>query len=574
MAPAKHRDPRVKSVSIKELLDKCNYLLDDKFLPWDGLPEVEPLYRFTSQHLYLLYFKCSVSRGYCFKLEQVIMANRDGSTEYDLFDAKYRELEEYKKTNSRIYKKLKKLLSLKESLPPFETRQNSHKSKPFKKYIEVTTCKTNIENLKNKYVVFDVETNGLRTANDDLLSLSILDPSTGIRYHRYFPLDLQPVIATTEINGITEKKLEGATHITQQELDELIEFFHLKERILLSYSGGRGLFDKQMFVNYCKRHQASGFDELKFENIKSLLPISSFESNGNLTKDKLCRLLHISGVRKIHTGVNDCILEWKLYEQLKTRKLFFIDEKLYEYFPEYVIPISYLNKCPILAEIASVTVPAIEATACEIFRYSIPEKVVRKIKKYPTNITGIALENAINYLLAARRQNNAEYLKLNKQHLRYIGSITSKPYEIPVKLEDDGMLQATHKEDEEYIEEINNSTKLFMDNITEFIDYIKYRIFSGEQVLSQELCISKDGKVLSLCDLSSSTAVVEIKTGGIFNKAGCINSNVARQLFYQSHGRNTYIAYVYFDVGNDYLIRRWEPKAIHLYLYEIKLNVQ
>ena len=36
------------------------------------------------------------------------MANRDGSTEYDLFDAKYRELEEYKKTNSRIYKKLKK----------------------------------------------------------------------------------------------------------------------------------------------------------------------------------------------------------------------------------------------------------------------------------------------------------------------------------------------------------------------------------------------------------------------------------------------------------------------------------
>ena len=82
MAPAKHRDPRVKSVSIKELLDKCNYLLDDKFLPWDGLPEVEPLYRFTSQHLYLLYFKCSVSRGYCFKLEQVIMANRDGSTEY------------------------------------------------------------------------------------------------------------------------------------------------------------------------------------------------------------------------------------------------------------------------------------------------------------------------------------------------------------------------------------------------------------------------------------------------------------------------------------------------------------
>lgn len=136
------------------------------------------------------------------------------------------------------------------------------------------------------------------------------------------------------------------------------------------------------------------------------------------------------------------------------------------------------------------------------------------------------------------------------------------------------MLQATHKEDEEYIEEINNSTKLFMDNITEFIDYIKYRIFSGEQVLSQELCISNDGKVLSLCDLSSSTAVVEIKTGGIFNKAGCINSNVARQLFYQSHGRNTYIAYVYFDVGNDYLIRRWEPKAIHLYLYEIKLNVQ
>ena len=65
-----------------------------------------------------------------------------------------------------------------------------------------------------KDVVFDVETNGTRKSNDDLLSLSIYDPSTGLCYNRYFPLDLQPLILTGFIHGITDEMLADSTHIT------------------------------------------------------------------------------------------------------------------------------------------------------------------------------------------------------------------------------------------------------------------------------------------------------------------------------------------------------------------------
>ena len=60
------------------------------------------------------------------------------------------------------------------------------------------------EDLK-KYVVLDVETNGLSSINDDLLSVSIYKKKEKKEYNRFLPLELNDDVYTTHINGITKK---------------------------------------------------------------------------------------------------------------------------------------------------------------------------------------------------------------------------------------------------------------------------------------------------------------------------------------------------------------------------------
>lgn len=44
-----------------------------------------------------------------------------------------------------------------------------------------------------KYVVFDVETNGLKSKKDDLLSISFYKPDDGKEYCKFLPLELNRV---------------------------------------------------------------------------------------------------------------------------------------------------------------------------------------------------------------------------------------------------------------------------------------------------------------------------------------------------------------------------------------------
>ena len=71
------------------------------------------------------------------------------------------------------------------------------------------------------YVVLDVETNGLKSKEDDLLSVSIYKPDDGREYNRFLPLDLNRDVYTTDINGITKRDLKGKTHLVQEDVDEL-----------------------------------------------------------------------------------------------------------------------------------------------------------------------------------------------------------------------------------------------------------------------------------------------------------------------------------------------------------------
>lgn len=85
------------------------------------------------------------------------------------------------------------------------------------------------------YVVLDVETNGLKSKEYDLLSISLYKPDDGREYNRFLPLDLNRNVYTTEINGITERDLKGKKHLTQSEVDALFEGFELDRRTLLHY---------------------------------------------------------------------------------------------------------------------------------------------------------------------------------------------------------------------------------------------------------------------------------------------------------------------------------------------------
>jgi cytochrome c peroxidase len=51
-----------------------------------------------------------------------------------------------------------------------------------------------------------------------------------------------------------------------------------------------------------------------------------------------------------------------------------------------------------------------------------------------------------------------------------------------------------------------------MPHLSSTIDFIKNQVFPKGKILSQEMVISDDKKVLALCDLSSENAVMEIKT--------------------------------------------------------------
>ncbi|MBD5131095.1 MAG: hypothetical protein HDT28_00640 [Clostridiales bacterium] len=543
------KDPKITLVSIQEFLDDNDYLIYAKGHLWKGKkrPSTDSLYyKFTSDKLISISYGFMLTNygwDYSEKLEQIQVALRDGVTEYDLFNKRLNELQDYKKEHKRSKKAdeaIKNLMEAIKLLPKYKLPKTPEPIR-FEECLVETGYKAVVDNSENKYVVFDVETNGVRKANDDLLSLSIFDPCTGICYNRLFPLELQPLVLTGWIHGITDKQLSSVSHMTQSEVDNIIDFFHLKDRILLSFSGGKGTFDFTFLTNYCKRHNLNGFEDLQYENIKSFLPRAGYGYEGQMTKDNLCMLFGIDGVQETHSSQNDCILEWKLFEKVKDGRLFFRNNHLYRWNEKYIIPVSYLNSNPELETIAKINAPP-TALCSEIYKYSFPKSILGLIKKFPTNITGIALENGINAELNVNKQDNSLFLSQNNQQLEYVWSLKSPFREMPVVAQADGTIKSLDRENDEYIAEVNRVTKLVMENLKGVFEYIKNEIFKDEAIMSQELCISDDRKVLALCDLSSPTKVLEIKTKPIWlNDNNNVRTPLARQLFYESKGRDVYL---------------------------------
>lgn len=575
------KDPKVNLMSIDEFYENSDYLCHitkkdlwkTKTQPGAG----DVLFKFTPQYMICTIYDYSFTNfgmDIREKLERIDVVIRDGKTEYELFDAKLNEIKEERakhKRSKKLDEQIAEMEKARKLLPKYAEKETPS-AKPFESYLIDTGYKTSKDNLKNKYLVFDVETNGTRKSYDDLLSLSIYDPTTGMCYNRYFPLELQPLILTGFIHGIDDNTLADATHMTQAEMDWLNEYFHFKDRTLLSFSGGQGTFDSSFVQNYCNRQAIFGFNDLKFENIKSRIPSAPFGTEGQLTKDNLCRMFGIDGVNEIHSSYNDCILEWKLFEKLESECVFFIGEHLFKYTPEYIIPYSYLFQHPDLLKYAGIKIPFVEGKVTELYKLGFPKKLLKEIKKFPTNITGVTIEHGINRYLKAEEQDNFMFLAENKSHLKYVGSLDSKIKEIPIITENDGTVKAIKEEDKEYINQVNSVTKMIIEHIKPVADYLRENIFKEEKIMTQELSITDDRKILALCDLSDSKNVVEIKTYDVLDDDNNLSKKVARQLYFQAKGRNTYVLSIKFDTHfND---RTFESIVddLNIYLYKAELS--
>lgn len=403
----------------------------------------------------------------------------------------------------------------------------------------------NMSIVAKDYVVLDVETNGLSSLNDDLLSISIYQPDTQKIYNRFFPLELDRNVYTTHINGITKKDLAKAKPLSQEELDTLIIEFDLCNRTILTY----GSLDERFIRNYFKRKNLRGFEKLRFFNFKRNI-ISSRFSEGNITKDNLCVLYGIDNVQEQHNGINDCLLEWKLFEKLNGNKLLITHNRVFELNDSYIVPVSYLS-----------TYPNFKYHTYNLPRFKCSTKVVKKleivsnsIKKFPTNFNGMTIEHLINVMLDVEKMDSKQFLLENKMKLKYIGTLPSRYIEVPMSFNSDGTVYNVNEKDKALAEELNSFLLAIKKELVPLIDYIKNNLFKNQQILSQELVVHEDKNVLAVCDLSSKTAVLEIKT----YKLDVDKS--ADQLFYESNGRDCYILQI-----------DWHPKKKKMCFYISKV---
>lgn len=387
------------------------------------------------------------------------------------------------------------------------------------------------------YVVLDVETNGLSSLKHDLLSISIYKPDDNKTYDRFLPLELNSFVETYWINGIKEDMLSDKTPLTQEEFDKLVNDFELDRRTILTY----GSIDEKFIKNYLKRKKIKGFEKLNFYNFKHDI-ISSKFSEGNITKDNLCNIYEIDGTKDIHSGLNDCILEWKLFEKMNGNKLVIISNAVYEFNDEYMIPASYLQTYPNF-KYSIKNYPRINYELIPIKSFDIKSK---ELKKFDTNISGMTIEHLINTMIEAKDANSETLLFQiqNRDKLKMIGKLPSMIHTISAFFNNNGTITAVNKEDEEMVKRINEVTLAIKKEILPLISYIRSQIFNNEKILSQELVLNENDNVMAKCDLSSNNAILEIKA---FN--GNDIDKLKYQLYYEANGRDIYLLQTFWSVN-------------------------
>lgn len=563
-------DSRVKYISLDDYIK-----ITDSFSIQDDYNENANYYMTESFGIIAKFKTVSVNFGMDFedRFDYFIVALRDGKTEYDAINkriAKYEKLIEKNPNDNKSKNALRKYKKVIKDIPEYKPYSPAGSGDSFDESLIDVEYEGNKE-LAKDYVVLDVETNGLSKKNDDLLSISIYDPLKKVCYNRFLPLDMQPSVATSYINGINDSDLKDRLHINQAEADKIIEFFNLKNRTLLVY--GPDDFDSLFVQNYFQRQGLTGFEDLRFENIKRHIPSGAFDLAGSASKDNMCKLFGIDGVEEVHSGLNDCLLEWKLFEKFIEYKPIRIGNKFYKFNKNYVVPVTVLIQNPKIYQYTDIPIRYVLGDIKRVFHYDISEKTLNKIKRFDTNITGISLENIIYASLGAIEQNNSSFLIQNKMQLEKIATIERNINEIPITIGEDGLVEAVNEKDKEFIEEVNDVALAIKNELNPTFEFIKNNVFVNEEILSQELVLSENDRVLALCDLSSKSAVMEIKTvSPSVNNIGYLDPKITYQLYYQAKKRSAYYLHIFIGGGYERLDKTQAPRYCSIDISKIELN--
>lgn len=400
---------------------------------------------------------------------------------------------------------------------------------------------------KTKYVVLDVETNGL-TVDYDLLSISLFMPDTGKKYERYLPPEKNKKVLSeaSAINGITDEMVIDKKPMDQVEWDALVNEFELDKREILHY----GKIDQTFIKYYLLEHGIKGFSKLTFHNIKRHFLTNSF-SSGEYSKDNLCRGLGIEGVKEVHNGLNDCILEWKLFDKIDGGFVLCLrlgdwQMGMYKLTDKYYIPASRIRYFPNMKY--AVNLPDLKVDFQEIFSLDLSKKCYNK-KDMWFQPAGFASERIIRASINAINIEDDSFAKENFRNLELIGKFSYKPdeYEIPVIENNDGTLTAVREEDKEAVEEMNRAMLQIKSELPRLFDFVKKEIFQGKQINTQETIINHELKSFGYTDFSNEVACLEMKfSDGMmddfyFNKYHPLINKHKYQLFILSNGRPTYL---------------------------------
>lgn len=389
----------------------------------------------------------------------------------------------------------------------------------------------------SEYVVIDVETNGLKAKEDDLLSIALYKPDDGKAYERFLPLELNSSIPDriTEINGIRESDLRGKKPLSQAEVDDLFDIFELDKRAILHY----GALDERFIRRYFERHHLKGYELMKFFNFKKLIWSSSF-SGGSMTKDNLCRMFGIEGVTDVHSAPNDCILEWKLFDAIGGRHLLverrcsssFSFDNVFVVNEGYIAPASYLANRPNLSRLYERSHIACESEL--IAKLDISKDVT---KQFPNDTKAYTIQGLICSLCHAEKAGGSDWLRDNRAHLDFMGQIIDRVCVRPVSQMRDIAIEAACKDYEPMVRDADEYDEHLRAKITPFVKHMLLdEVFKGaDEILSQELVVYEDMGVFALCDLSTKGAVLGIAT------RDTDPATMAEQLYYQANGREAYL---------------------------------
>lgn len=166
-------------------------------------------------------------------------------------------------------------------------------------------------------VYLDLETTGLNPLFDDILSIGLLQPSTGRRFHKYLPLEKRshiPEEAST-INGITDEMIETAVALTQAEINRLIEHFDLRSNRLTIWTGNN-LFDAVFLHCYFSNHHLTDNEAFNFQNARDAAKsFPYFERFHSFAKDNIARMFLID-TSMAHNSLEDCKIEAQICEAI------------------------------------------------------------------------------------------------------------------------------------------------------------------------------------------------------------------------------------------------------------------